>query len=81
MLRKPNIDKINLFREKYEIKESPKIKPFIDPYQIHELLRQNMMMYDKTDPQKIDNSNLDTRLNNELRTIKPSVMNEDEKIT
>lgn len=49
-----------------------------DPFEVHEKLKRNMLLYLNSDPGVIDHSNLDQRLNNDLKTIKPAVMNVDD---
>jgi hypothetical protein len=39
-----------------------------------------MILYLQTDPATIDHSNLDQRLNSDLKTIKPTVMKADDNL-
>lgn len=55
-------------------------RPFEDPFEIHEKLKRNIMLQIQADPRTIDHSNLDKRLEMNLRTIKPSSMNENRKV-
>ena len=56
--------------------EVPIPKVYEDPFEIHEKLKRNMMLYVNTDPNEINSSNLDKRLDNQLKTITPASMND-----
>lgn len=49
-------------------------KQFFDPFEVHEKLKRNMIMYLDADPENIDQTPLDQRLDKELKTIKPTLM-------
>ena len=47
-------------------------RSFEDPFEIHEKIRKNMLLYVDPDTQQVDSENLAARLQNEINNGKPA---------